>query len=101
MNKREIIIEKYPEDEFSFADGFDDAILGVDDDKMVIVYSSKKALEIIFNGISESEVELTNEDIESGYTVDGKKMEIANEQFQFNVKGTKGKGLPVWIDDEF
>lgn len=54
MNKREIIIEKYPEDEFSFADGFDDAILGVDDDKMVIVYSSKKALEIIFNGISES-----------------------------------------------
>ena len=41
------IYDKYPDEQFVSADGFDDAILGVDDDKMIIVYSTKKVLNIL------------------------------------------------------
>lgn len=40
MSKREEILERYPEDVFVFAEGFDEAIIGVEDDK-VIIYNEK------------------------------------------------------------
>ena len=100
MNKKELILEKYPEDEFVFADGFDEAIIGVDDESMVVVYSTRKAVSIIYN-----ETELSVQDLEdiesSGRTVEEVKMEMALEHFYYNVKGSKGKGYPIYVDDDF
>lgn len=48
-NLREIIIATYPDEEIYFAKGFDDAIIGIEDDTMRVVYSSKKAIRIIYN----------------------------------------------------
>ena len=46
MNKREEIIENYPNEEIWFADGFDNAILGIESDSMRVVYSVDKTLKI-------------------------------------------------------
>jgi len=78
----ELIFEKYPDEIFNFSEGFDDAILGVDDDKMVIVYSTKKYMEIL---VKEADWEY----------------EEALEYFEFNVKGSRGGKFPIFIDDVF
>jgi hypothetical protein len=41
------ILENYPEEEFLKADGFDEAILGVDDTSMRLIYSVSKCIEIL------------------------------------------------------
>jgi hypothetical protein len=43
----EEIIEMYPEEEFLTADGFEDAIIGVEPNSMKIVYSRDKMIEIL------------------------------------------------------
>ncbi len=81
MNKREKINELYPESNFSFADGFDDAILGVDEDNDKLVYSVEKCLLILSKDMSYDD---------------------AREHFEFNVRGSKGGDIKVvWCDDEF
>lgn len=42
-----MIIELYPDEEFLRADGFDEAVIGVDEDGMRLVYSVQKCLEIL------------------------------------------------------
>jgi hypothetical protein len=101
MNKKEAILKKYPDEEFIFPDGFDNAIIGVDEDNNVIVYSSNKAIDIIFNETEISESDLTESDKEDGRTLDDIRMEMALEHFHYNVKGSKGHGFPIWIDDDF
>jgi hypothetical protein len=77
------IYDKYPDEQFVSADGFDDAILGVDDDKMIIVYSTKKVLNILME-------------------VDEMSYEDALEHFYYNIKGSYvGEKTPLFIDDEF
>jgi hypothetical protein len=77
------IYDKYPDEVFVSADGFDDAILGVDDDKMILIYSTKKVLNILI------------EDEEMSY-------EDALEHFYYNIKGSYvGEKTPLFIDDEF
>ena len=77
------IYDKYPEEEFVSADGFDDAIIGVDDDRMIIVYSTKKILSILIE-----EDDMSYED--------------ALEHFYYNIKGSYvGEKTPLFIDDEF
>ena len=77
------IYDKYPEEEFVSADGFDDAILGVDDDRMIIIYSTKKVLSILME-------------------VDEMSYEDALEHFYYNIKGSYvGEKTPLFIDDEF
>jgi hypothetical protein len=77
------IYDKYPDEEFLSADGFDDAILGVDDDKMILVYSTKKVLSILIE-------------------VDEMSYEDALEHFYYNIKGSYvGEKTPLFIDDEF
>ena len=79
----ESIYDKYPEEQFLILDDFDKAIIGVEDDKMVIVYSTKKILSILMQD-------------------DEMSFEDAMEHFSFNIKGAYlGTKTPIFIDDMF
>jgi len=79
----ESIYDRYPDDTFVLADGFDEAILGIDDNKMIIVYSTKKVISILM------------EDDDMSY-------EDAMDHFYFNIKGGYvGEKTPLFIDDIF
>jgi len=82
MNKRKQIIERYPDEKFTFADGLDGAILGVDYESMGIIYSIKKAL-----------IEMKKQFPKRT------RMSEIREYFYYNTIGTKGKGW-MWLDDE-
>jgi hypothetical protein len=47
MTKLEAIITKYYGEEIVIADGFDDAVIGIEENAMRLVYSSTKYLEIL------------------------------------------------------
>ena len=77
----EQIIEKYYEEGFLKADGFDKAIIGVEQDKMRLIYSVSKCLEILEKDMDESE---------------------ATEYFDFNISGDYvGERGPIWCWDNF
>ncbi len=76
------IIEKYPDEEFLIADGFDDAIIGVELNTMRLVYSVRKCIELLFEGESMN-------------------LEEALEYFHYNVSGSYvGEKTPIWVDDD-
>ena len=56
MNTLEKIFEYYEDDEFLKADGFDDAVIGVDSISMRLIYSIEKCVEILMKD------EMTQED---------------------------------------
>lgn len=62
----ELILNQYPDEEFLLADGFNDAILGVDEKEMRLIYSVSKCLDILKLNMSREE---------------------AVEYFEFNVSG--------------
>lgn len=75
------ILERYFEDEFLKADGFDDAIIGVDETSMRLIYSVKKCIEILAKDMTAEE---------------------AYEYFHFNVSGAYvGDKTPIWCSDDF
>lgn len=75
------IIEHFSEEQFLKADGFDDAIIGVDDTTMRLIYSVSKCVEILMKDMSE---------------------EAAVEYFTYNVSGSYvGKKTPIWCWDYF
>lgn len=75
----ESIIEKYPDETFLKADGFDDAILGVDESSMRLIYSISKCIDILMEDMSD---------------------EDALEHFYYNVSGSyMGEQTPIWCDD--
>jgi len=75
----EDIIEKYPDEEFLIADGFNDAIIGVDEASMRLIYSVSNCIEILMEDMDE---------------------EDALEHFYFNVSGAyMGEKTPIWCDD--
>jgi hypothetical protein len=75
------IIEKYEDEPFLKADGLDEAIIGVDEDTMRLIYSVKKCIEIL------------SRDMEP---------EDAEEHFYFNVSGSyMGEKTPIWCMDNF
>jgi hypothetical protein len=47
MNKKEVIIETFPDETFMFADGFDDAIIGICEVTNRIIYSKQRIIEIL------------------------------------------------------
>ena len=49
------IIEKFEESEFLKADGFDDAIIGVDEDSGRLIYSVSKCLTILQEDMNEED----------------------------------------------
>lgn len=99
MNKREQIIELYPDEEIIFADGFDDAIIGVNTLNMRVAYSVSKSIEIVKNQFND--VELEPKEIEEGLSLEDKKDQMAWERFDFNVRGSVFEGCLIWIEDEF
>jgi len=77
----EKILEKYESEAFLKADGFDEAIIGVDDGSMRLIYSVKKCVEILSK-------EMLEED--------------ALDYFYFNVNGAyMGEKTPIWCNDYF
>ena len=71
------ILEWFPEDEILKADGFDDAIIGIDDSSMRLIYSVSKCIEILSQDMDE---------------------EDAVEYFEFNVSGSwMGPNTPIFL----
>ena len=51
----EEIILRFPEETFLKADGFDDAIIGVDDTSMRLIYSVSQCIEILMEEMDETD----------------------------------------------
>lgn len=76
----ESIIERYQDETFLKADGFDEAIIGVDERTMRLVYSITKCIQILCRDMNE---------------------EDAIEYFSFNVSGSyMGEKTPIWCNDQ-
>ena len=82
MKILESLIEIYPDEELLIADGFDEAIMGIEKNTMRVVYSVTKCLEIIeAQGMPEQE---------------------ALEHFYFNVhESCVAEKKPIFCFDEF
>ena len=77
----EEIIERYNEENFILLEGLNDAIIGVEERKMVLIYSVKKCFDILSRQMSEEE---------------------AIEHFYYNIFGCYvGKQTPIFCFDEF
>jgi hypothetical protein len=74
------ILDAYPDEDILMADGFDEAIIGIETKTMRVIYSVSKCIEILVEqGMSEFE---------------------AIEYFDFNVSGSYvGEKTPIWCDD--
>jgi len=100
-SKRQLIVDAYPDEKIVFFDGFDDAILGIDEEEMRVIYSVKKAIDIIYKDTPLKKSDLTKEEIEEGVTVRDRRMEMSLEHFEYNVRGTKGERFPIWLTNDF
>jgi hypothetical protein len=79
----EEIVEYYQDEEILKADGFDDAVIGIDEKSMRLIYSVRRCIEIL----------ITEEDMS---------LEDALEHFSFNVSGSYvGEKTPIWCEDMF
>lgn len=80
MTRREMILETFPDETFLFADGFDEAIIGVDVNSMRIVYSLGTCIMLLIDeGMTEEE---------------------AKEHLDFNVVNAYvGEKTPIWCDE--
>ena len=79
MKKIDRLVTRYPEETFLKADGFDNAILGVDENVPRLVYSVSRTIKILSKQMSEEE---------------------AIEYFYFNVVGAYvGEKTPLWVFD--
>lgn len=75
------ICEMYPEESFLKADGFDEAIIGVDTSTMRLIYSITKCIELLIK-------------------TDGMEEDEAVEFFEFNTRGAYvGEKTPIWCED--
>jgi len=78
----EAILDNYPEESFLKADGFDEAIIGLEEPSLRLIYSVKKTIDIL---------------LEEGMTE-----EDALEHFYYNVSGAYvGDLTPIWCEDRF
>ena len=78
----DVIVENYYDEEILKADGFDDAVIGIEPGSMRLIYSVTRCIEIL---------------IEEGMT-----QEDAIEHFDFNVAGSYvGEKTPIWCYDMF
>ena len=77
------ILDSYPDEDFLIADGLDDAIIGVDQSSMRLIYSVTACISILMR-----DNEMNEED--------------AIEFFEFNVSGAYvGEKTPIWCYDDF
>jgi hypothetical protein len=82
MNKRELIISLYSDHDdegLLFADGFDDAIIGICPSSLRVVYSRSKAINILSEDMS---------------------LEAAVEFAEYNTFAAYvGERTPIWVED--
>lgn len=72
------IIDAYPDEQFLKADGLDEAVIGVEEDEMRLVYSVDKCIEI--------------------FMTQGMEYDEALEFFDYNVRGAwMGDKTPIWV----
>jgi hypothetical protein len=72
------ILEQYQDEEILIADGFDKAIIGIEESSMRLIYSVNKCIEILTEDMSE---------------------EDALEYFSYNVLGSYvGEKTPIWCN---
>jgi len=100
------ILENYTDDEILRTGNvgettYDSAVIGIDIDTMRLIYSVKKTIKIVFKETKLTKADLTKEEIEEGVTVRDKRMETAIDHFEYNIRGSKGEGLPIWCEDNF
>jgi hypothetical protein len=82
MSILEIIMDNYPEETFLKVDGFDEAIIGLEENSFKLIYSVKKCLSI-----------LEKQDME---------YKDAVEHFYFNISGAyMGDKTPIFCNDNF
>ena len=75
------IVNYYEDVDILTADGFDEAVIGIDDKTMRVIYSVTKCIGILMT------------EMDTG-------MEEAVEFFEFNVKGAEvGDKTPIWCED--
>ena len=75
------IVELYEDQEILKADGFDEAVIGIEERSVRLIYSVGKCIEIL----------MTREEMS---------LEAAMEYFDFNVKDAwVGDKTPIWCDD--
>ena len=76
------ILDAYDDELLLKADGFDDAIIGIDDKSMRLIYSIAKCINIL--------------------VAQGMSYEEAQEYFEFNTQGSYvGEKTPIWCEDRF
>ena len=76
------IVQYFQDEEILKADGFDDAVIGIDTGTMRLIYSVTRCVEILIVG--------------------GMDMNDAIEYFDFNVRGSYvGEKTPIWCDDMY
>jgi hypothetical protein len=81
-NILEEILENYPDDNFLVADGLNEAVIGLDEQSMRLVYSVSKCIAILKE--------------------DGMTEEEALEHFSYNVSGAYvGEQTPIWCNDSY
>ena len=74
------ILEWFPEEDILKADGFDEAIIGIETNEMRLIYSVSKCIQILCRDMNEEE---------------------AVEFFDFNVRGSYvGHKTPIWCVDD-
>jgi len=77
------IVEYHEDEEILKADGFDDAVIGIELGTMRLIYSVKKCLEILM-------------------VDDEMSVEDAMEYFEYNVRGSYvGEKTPIWCEDNY
>ena len=75
------ILEAFPGEEILIVDGFDNAIIGIDEQSMRLIYSVRKCIDILTEEMCE---------------------EDALEHFHYNVSGAYvGPNTPIWSRDDF
>lgn len=78
MGKQEDVFEHYPEEYFVFADGYEDAIIGVEENSLKVIYDQDKCIEILMN--------------------DGMDEDDAIEYFEYNTKSAQiGERTPIFV----
>jgi hypothetical protein len=81
-NMLEKILEWFPEEQLLKADGFDDAVIGIDDSSMRLIYSVNKCIDMLIEN-------------------DGMSEEDAIDFFHYNTKSAwVGEQTPIWCTDD-
>lgn len=75
------ILDQYCDEEILLADGFDNAVIGIDEFSYRLIYSKQKCIDILTENMTEEE---------------------ALEHFSYNVSGSYvGEKTPIFCDDMY